>query len=165
MPPPHPPFPHTTPTPPPEGWSLKMASRHSCPGPTTALALFMVYYLLGSTKRSKSALRVFKPCTTATTWPAVKTIWAAGASSSVLRSERTLLTWDYKALTPSPSAFSQWHCFKHLWVHASNIPAVPRSTVTLWFQYQSPRAVDPHSFFADRDLAVFLNADLDLGPA
>ena len=25
----------------------------------------------------------------------------------------------------------------------------------------SPRAVDPHSFFADLDLAVFLNADLD----
>ena len=33
-----------------------------------------------------------------------------------------------------------------------------------WFLGLRHRAVDPHSLFADPDLAVFLNADPDPGP-
>ena len=46
---------------------------------------------------------------------------------------------------------------------------VPVSVFRIPFLAQSvsgaSRAVDPHSFFADRDPAVLLNADPDLDPA
>ena len=35
----------------------------------------------------------------------------------------------------------------------------------IMFKYLFGRAVDPHSFFADPDPAVFLNADPDSDPA
>ena len=35
----------------------------------------------------------------------------------------------------------------------------------LWYKFGISRAVDPHSFFADLDPAVFLNADPDPDPA